>query len=100
MAEEVHQMGIIIEWLSDAHDDNMADPLPSSGIVQEQLHSHNLFGNLSRRQIAALGEQAAGAEAAADIAADLRCHADGQAKFMLHQHRLDQISVPKDGTGT
>ncbi|MNG37525.1 hypothetical protein D3C84_1249110 [compost metagenome] len=58
-----------------------------------KLDLHDLLHNFSAGQITTLREQPARTEAAPDVAADLGCDTYGQAIFMPHEDRFNQIAI-------
>ncbi len=91
--QEGDDIVVIVERFADAHHDDVADAFTIAFLIQVVLDLHDLCNDFACCQVALFAFQAACAERAADIAADLRRDADGQAVFLTHQDGFDHQFV-------
>ena len=86
--QEAEHVVEIIHGFTDAHEDDVGDREP--GILPDKDH---LVQHLPRRQIPYLPREGGGAESAAHAAAHLGGDTDGVPVVVLHQNRLNAVSV-------
>ena len=91
--DKLEHIVIVIKWLADSHNHDMADPLILTTLVKILLNQHNLSYNLTVIEVALLFNQAGGTEGAADIAANLGGHTDRKSIVLAHEHRLNQHTI-------
>ena len=84
---------IVIKWLANSHNHDMADPLILTTLVKILLNQHNLSHNLTVIEIALLFNQARGTEGTADITANLGGHTDRKSIVLAHEYRLNQHTI-------
>ena len=91
--DKLEHIVIVIKWLADSHNHDMADPLILTTLVKILLNQHNLSYNLTVIEVALFFNQAGSTESAANIAANLGSHTDRKSIVLAHEHRLNQHTV-------
>ena len=91
--QEAKHIVIVIKWLTDTHNNHVADTFTVTTIVKVFLYQHDLRHNLTSRQVTLFLNQTTGTESTTDVTSNLSCHTDRQTIVLTHQNRLNQHTI-------
>ena len=91
--QETKHIVIVIKWLTDTHNNHVADTFTIATVIKVLLYQHDLSNNLTSSQVTLFLNQTTGTESTTDVTSNLSCHTDRQTIVLTHQNRLNQHTV-------